>query len=115
MLAAGALSGFYSCKSSKSTTSTAAVNCGDAKPTYTTDIKPILDTHCAATCHSAKNMADGIDLSSYEGAKAVSGKKKFLGAIRHEFGYPPMPKKADKLADADITKIACWVQNGSAE
>jgi hypothetical protein len=106
--------GLYSCKTQKGATSS-TVNCSDLKPSYTADIKPILDENCGNSCHSAANRAGGIDLSSYEGAKSVAEKKKFLGAIRHELGYIPMPKKHPKLDDETIRKIACWVQNGSAE
>lgn len=104
----------YSCKTQK-VSPAPLIACADPQPTYNTDIKPILDSHCAATCHSAKNKAGGINLSAYSTAKAVAVKKKFLGAIRHQAGFLAMPRKAPKLFDADINKIACWVQNGTPE
>ena len=109
------MTGIYSCKTTKSVPPPVTVTCIDPKPTYSADIKPILDTHCASSCHSAKNHAGNIDLSSYEGSKSVSEKKRFLGAIRHEAGFEAMPKKNPKLGDDDILKIACWVQGGSVQ
>lgn len=106
---------FFSCKTQKIVTTTppVPVNCGDMKPGFVADIKPILDLNCASTCHSEKNRAGGIDLSTYENVKNIATKSKFLGAIRHETGFDAMPRKAPKLADADILKIACWVSAGN--
>jgi hypothetical protein len=106
------ISVFNSCKT-QSVPPAAVVTCNDPKPTYTADVKPILDANCAGTCHSAINHAANIDLSKYETVKAVSSNKKFLGSIRHDKGFEPMPRKNPKLSDDDIHKIACWVQGGS--
>ncbi|MFL5753131.1 MAG: hypothetical protein ACJ76F_06975 [Bacteroidia bacterium] len=89
--------------------------CAEPNLTYTSDIKPILDVNCATTCHSAKKRAHGIDLSNYESVKASASDASFLGSIRHEGGYTPMPKNHDKLDEPTIQKIACWIQNGSKQ
>lgn len=103
----------FSCKTQKvQQAPPVAVNCGEAKPTYTADIKPILDLHCASTCHSSEKKAAGITLAAYEEAKVQAFKRRFLGAIRHDAGYTAMPRKNPKLSDNDITKIACWIQSG---
>lgn len=82
-----------------------------SSPTFTTDIKPIMDASCMP-CHNAQNHKHNIDLSSYEGTKAAAGAKSFLGSMKHEAGFAPMPMKKDKLDDATIEKLSCWVQNG---
>ena len=111
---------FSSCKTSKpaaqtKTTEQAKVTistCNGKTPSYTANIKSIIDASCASSCHSARNRADGIDLSNYEEVKAEAAKKRFMGSMKHESGYDPMPKKANKLDDASLQLIACWIENG---
>jgi hypothetical protein len=81
-------------------------------PTYTTDIKKILDEYCATTCHSSEKKKRGIDLSSYEASKEAAAYANFLGSIRHEAAYEEMPANHKKLDNVTIQKIACWVNNG---
>jgi hypothetical protein len=91
-------------------------DCSGFSPTYTADIKPILDASCALSgCHDSISQQDGKNLSTYEGALAVSQNDEFLGAIQHKSGYEPMPQGGPKLADATIELITCWVQNGSPQ
>jgi len=91
-------------------------DCVGISPTYTTDVKTILDVRCATTgCHSAASKSEGIDLSSYTGAKSASSKADFLGAIQHKSGYKAMPQGSAKLDDATIKILSCWVQNGSPQ
>lgn len=100
-----------SCKSKKNA---AASGC-TTTPTFTADIKPILDQYCGKTCHSAEKHRHNIDLSTYALSKSAAANKNFLGSIKHEQGYDAMPMKADKLPDATIEKIACWVNGGMPE
>ena len=93
------------------TTPTTSVCKGNA-PTFTGEIKNIIDVNCASTCHSARNSADGIDLSTYENVKMEAEKKRFIGSIKHQEGYDAMPAKHDKLDDVTIQKIECWIENG---
>ena len=82
-------------------------------PTYSADIKTIIDINCASSCHSAEKKKHNIDLSTYELVKEESGHGAFLGSIRHENGYDAMPQKHDKLDEATIQKIVCWIQSGT--
>ena len=105
---------FYaaSCKKKKITT----YDCTGVTPTYTADVKTILDAHCASSgCHSASSHAKGIDLSSYTAAKNESGNDNFMGSIQHASGYNAMPQGASQLDDATIKTLSCWVQNGSPQ
>ena len=104
-----------SCKTQKTataTTTTKAEPVCATTPTYTADIKPIIDGACGNSCHSAAKKAHQIDLSSYEGTKSAAADKSFLGAINQESGYAPMPRMHPKLDDATIAKITCWVKGG---
>ena len=92
------------------------VDCTGPTPTYTTDIKAILDASCALSgCHNSATQQAGIDLSNYADAKIVSTEERFLGAINHKEGFEPMPQNSPKLSTDKINLISCWVQNGSPE
>ncbi|MBL7813606.1 MAG: hypothetical protein JNL70_01285 [Saprospiraceae bacterium] len=92
------------------------VTCTGTTPTYTADIKAIMDASCAISgCHNASSKADGYDLSTYAGTSSAAGKNAFLGSVQHKSGYDAMPKGGSKLSDATLTKIACWVQNGTPQ
>ncbi len=92
------------------------VNCTGTTPTYTQEIKAIMDLHCAiAGCHDASSKRRGYDLSSYNGTKAAAAKTAFLGSIQHKAGYSDMPKGKSQLSSTDLDKIACWVQNDTPE
>lgn len=91
-------------------------DCTGLTPTYTADIKPILDASCAsAGCHSSVNPSEDIDLSTYASTKEHGNEDHFLGSIQHLSGYEPMPNGQPKLSDEIIKKISCWVQNGMPE
>ncbi len=99
----------------KETTGT-TYDCTGLTPTYTNDIKAIINTNCAKSgCHDASTQEAGIDLSTYAKVKSESSNARFLGAIEHRTGYEAMPQDASKLADANIQKIYCWIENGQPE
>ena len=87
------------------------VNC-NASNSYTSNIKGLVDMHCAKTCHSASRHADGIDLSTYETLTEEAIKPRFMAAIKHQMLATPMPLKAAKLSDSTIQVIECWIENG---
>lgn len=91
-------------------------DCSGVTPTYTADIKAILDNNCAFSgCHNSTSKANGIDLSTYAVAKSESEKKRFRGAIQRIPGYDPMPKGSGALDEALVEALSCWVQNGQPE
>lgn len=100
-----------SCKPKQAATKATQAACASS-PTYTADIKQILDVNCGNTCHSEAKKKHGIDLSSYEPSKEAASRNSFMGSIRHEDGFDAMPANHAKLDDATIEKLACWVKNG---
>lgn len=84
-------------------------------PTYTANVKPIIDEACGTKCHSAQYKADGIELTTYALVSAESKKGRFLGSLRHLAGFDPMPKKAPQLSDSVLQVLQCWVDAGSPE
>ena len=91
-------------------------DCTGLTPTYTADIKQILNASCAKSgCHDAFSHQNGVDLSSYGGASDASRNSSFLGTIEHKSGFNPMPQDANKLSNDKIQLLNCWVQNASPE
>ena len=90
--------------------------CSGLSPTYTADIKPILDASCAKSgCHDAITAQNGVNLSNYTTASAISQQERFLAVIEHRAGFPQMPFDGPKLPDNQIQLLKCWVADGSPE
>jgi hypothetical protein len=91
-------------------------DCSGATPTYTGEIKPVLDASCGLSgCHDAASAEGGIILTDYPSAAAISRNDSFLGSIQHKRGYRQMPEDAAKLSPESIQLLTCWVQGGSPE
>lgn len=92
------------------------VDCAGLNPTYTNDIKAILDASCTSSgCHNSTDLANGFDFSNYTSAAAISQGNRFLGAINHQSGFSAMPQNAPKLSTANIELLTCWVEDGSPQ
>lgn len=90
-------------------------DCSATTPTYSTNIKSIFDNNCTTSgCHSGSHPEAGIDLSTYNGAKA-NANDNLLGSIEHKSGYNAMPKEASKLDNNTIKQIYCWVKSGAPQ
>ena len=90
--------------------------CTGTTPTYTADIRAIMDASCALSgCHNATSKKSGYELSTYAGTVSAASKSAFLGSIQHKSNYQAMPQGASKLSDASLTKIACWIQNSTPQ
>jgi hypothetical protein len=88
----------------------------DVVPTYTADIKPILDASCAKSgCHDAITAQNGVNLSTYATASAISQEARFLGVIQHKAGFPQMPFDGPKLPQSQIDLLTCWAQNDAPQ
>lgn len=83
-----------------------------APVSYAGSLDAIIGVQCGRACHSAAKKAGGIDLSTYEMVKMEASKPRFLGAIKHEQPFSPMPKKAPKLSDSAIAVVKCWIESG---
>ena len=90
--------------------------CTGTTPTYTANVKAIMDASCATSgCHNASTKASGYDLSTYAATVSAAGKAAFLGSVQHKSGYTAMPKGAAQLSSAQLTTLACWVQNSTPQ
>jgi cytochrome c5 len=106
------------CKSSKEVSKTetpvvkSTVDCAVSGLTYAA-IKPILEGNCNS-CHS-NGGAGGLDFTVFADVKKAAQKGELLGTIKHASGFPKMPARAEKLDQASIDKIECWIKNGMKE
>ncbi len=87
-------------------------DCTGVTATYTTHVKPILDTKCAGYgCHSpGAGLGNNISLMSFESAKSEAAQARFMGAVEHRSGFDAMPKGRSKLSDAELKTLGCWIK-----
>lgn len=84
--------------------------------TFNNGIAAILAANCATSgCHDAITVESNLNFSTYASAKSAFQNADVLCAINHDGGCEPMPSGGDKLSDAAIQKIECWVENGYRE
>jgi hypothetical protein len=87
--------------------------CGITVFTYSGAVAPLMNTYCKG-CHSGATPRGGIDLSTYDGVKAVALNGRLMGSIKQDSGYKAMPPGANKkLSDCKILQIEKWVRAGS--
>jgi len=82
--------------------------------TYDVYIKPILESRCES-CHNDILASGGITLDTYEKLAVQVANGRFLGAIKHEPGFSPMPQGQTQLSQCQIENIEAWINNGFPE
>ena len=80
--------------------------------TYSLDIVPVLQSNCYV-CHGQGINLGGITLEGYNSLKTYVDNGSFLGAIKHNAGYSPMPQGSPQILDCQIAKIEQWIQDGA--
>ncbi|MBT6235951.1 MAG: cytochrome c [Bacteroidetes bacterium] len=82
---------------------------------YTQDVAHVLaNAGCSGSyCHGGGS--GGVNLSDWANTKTAAESPKFLKAVKHELSASPMPKGGQKLSDADIEILECWIKSGSRE
>lgn len=92
------------------------IDCSGVSPKYSNEVSPILNVSCAfAGCHDAVTKSAGVNLSSYSASVAATKSEKFLKSIKHESGASAMPQGQNKLDNATIKILECWIQNGTPQ
>jgi len=92
---------------------TPAIDCTNSDPSYSMDIKPIVDATCAlAGCHEA-NFLQG-DYTTYEGLKAKvdNGQLKERAVVNREMP-PSNTNGPTELTTEQIKLINCWIEDGA--
>lgn len=115
MLTAGIIATvFFACKTGEKTTSSApaksSLNCSNTNYTYVVDIQPIMQQNCTR-CHNT-NMKAGYNFGEVADVKRAGSNGFLLGTIKYDVGFMHMPAYADKLDQATIDKIECWINTG---
>ncbi|MCB9256296.1 MAG: hypothetical protein H6579_04120 [Chitinophagales bacterium] len=88
-------------------------DCSSLSPTYTANIKSIMDTNCAISgCHTAADAQGGYALDTYAGTFSAAADNKFLCSIDWSGSCQRMPDGGSQLASGDISLVSCWIQNG---
>ena len=99
----------------QNTTNCVAV-CDSNSFKFAANIQPILQNHCTG-CHSGTNPPNGVNLTTYAGAKAVatSGPAPGLlvGVTQQLPGFDKMPKGSGMLSACELAQIRKWVIAGS--
>ncbi|HRH59270.1 MAG TPA: hypothetical protein PL045_01805 [Chitinophagaceae bacterium] len=92
---------------------TGCSSCSEDVFTYNAAVSVIMTVHCTG-CHSGAFASGGIDLSNYDGVRAVALSGQLMGAVTHAPGYAAMPQGGNKLSDCEITQLQKWVDAGAA-
>lgn len=87
-------------------------SCDTAVFSYSVAVKIIMSNKCVG-CHNPSSLGGSIDLSTYNGVKAVALNGKLYGSVANQSGYSPMPKNSSKLSDCEIRQIQKWIIAGS--
>jgi len=90
--------------------------CDTSAVTYSSDVADILNASCAITgCHVSGSQTPLM--SDFASASAASTAPNFLGAIKHEAGFTPMPfpPGSSQLEPCKIEMLEAWVEAGSPE
>ncbi len=95
-----------------------------AAPSFTNDIKPILQKNCQG-CHQPSSLASGLDLTSFEamqkggkrGPAYVTGKPDESLTIRYVTGamQPKMPLGQAALSTTDVDLLRAWILDGAKD
>ncbi len=86
--------------------------CDTTNVSFKSNVFPIVETYCLG-CHNGTTPGGGIYLRDYNDMVAVANNGKLMGSIRHDAGYSPMPKNANKLSDCQIATFNIWIKNGT--
>lgn len=86
--------------------------CDTMDVSFSSDVLPILTNHCFS-CHSnatAPQFGSGVSLEDYQDVANYASI--IQGAIKHEDGFPAMPKNGPKLDACPISIVEAWINQG---
>jgi WD40 repeat protein len=93
-----------------------------ATPSFTRDVKPILQKHCQG-CHQPSSKASDLDVTSFEalqkggkrGSAFVAGKPEDSLTIRYVTGtvQPRMPLGQPALTEDSVAILRAWIAEGA--
>ncbi len=97
-------------------TTTQITLCDTVSFTYLNDVEPIIKANCSFSgCHGNGSQSGGVNLKNYASVVEETQEAQFLGSIKHESGFSPMPQGRTKLTDSQIETIECWIKQNTPE
>jgi hypothetical protein len=87
-------------------------DCDTTNVTFSGDVWPVINSNCII-CHSGSAPQGNVSLENYQDIVTAANNGSLLGVIRHDDGWPEMPKGGGMLPECDITKIEIWVEEGT--
>jgi len=87
------------------------IPCDTAAVTWTLDIQPMVNTHCAG-CH---NGTQEFDLSTYASVKAIATNGQMMQSMSMMQGMPKKMPPAYSLPDCTLLKTQLWIDQGALE
>lgn len=93
-------------------TGCASTGCDTLNITFSATIQPLLNNYCKG-CHNSTLQSGGFSYETHGGVLAAVNSGRFLGALKHQAGFSPMPKGGAKLTDCQIRQIEIWIAEGS--
>lgn len=84
--------------------------CDSSFVTYPGTVFPIFEANCIS-CHAPPTPQAGIDLTDFTDVAFIAQSGSLMGAIKHEYGFVPMPQNAPALTDCEIGLIQKWISD----
>ena len=91
-----------------------APECDTTNVSYANDVWPIISSNCTS-CHSGGAPQGNVSLENYDDIVIAADNGSLLGTIKHEDGWPPMPKGGGQLNDCSMATIEKWVIDGTPD
>lgn len=88
--------------------------CDTTNITYTAPVSGIIQKHCLG-CHNDNNPLGGLSLQGYDKLLLTATDGRLPGTVRHEPGYPAMPKNSSQLPDCKIRQLEIWIEDGTPQ
>lgn len=83
------------------------VDCAKVNATFTTDVQPIINLHCATTsCHNSTGVGNTV-LQTYDQIKAKVDR--ITQRVMVEKTMPPN----GSLTASEMSILTCWIENGA--
>jgi len=81
--------------------------------TYTTKIKPILDSYCNSCHYTGAADTKNVNLDSYTGVKNALNNQNLLSSIKQDGTVKAMPNNGGKLTDCQLSAFTIWINAGA--
>lgn len=85
--------------------------CDTTTVKYSDEIRSMIDLNCIE-CHGAGGTANP-KLDSYDEVLIQAENGAFLGVIKHDPGFSPMPQNRPQLDPCQIRQVEIWIDDGA--